>query len=439
MSVAPARRVAFTVIRRVLEQGAYADRALHAEAAGAGLDPRDRALATQLAFGTIQRRRTLDHLIDALSSRPVERLDVPVRVALELGLFQLVLLDGIPAHAAVHESVELVKRGPGGQGAAGLVNAVLRRARREAPARLAALDDATPESAALLHSVPDELARLWFAQYGPELARDLLGAVNRPAESSLRINTLGPPTVPLDWHAAPRWSGPGTAGAPELPEARILTRGVDLFATPQWAAGEIMPQARASMLVARTLDPRPGERVLDLCAAPGAKTTHLAALMGGQGELVAVEVHPGRAEALGRTAERMGATNVRVLCADGRRLPAELGDFDRVLVDPPCSGLGTLQSRPDIRWQNRLDHVTALTAKQRELLDAAAARTRSGGRLVYSVCTLHHAESEAIVDAFLAARPDWRPGPRYTTLPSLDHTDGFFIAALERAGSTASG
>jgi 16S rRNA (cytosine967-C5)-methyltransferase len=433
VSVAPARRVAYTVIRRVFEQGAYADRAVHSESDHAGLDPRDRALATNLVYGTVQRRRTLDFLIDALSNRPAERLDPAARAALELGMFQLVMLDGIAPHAAVNESVELVKRESGGQGAARLVNAVLRRARQDAPALLAALDDSTPERAAVLHSVPDWLARLWFEQLGPDAARELLAAVNEPAESAVRLNALVPGAPELDWHRAPAWNGPGSAGAPELPEARVLDSAFDVFGSPAWAAGQLMPQSRASMLVGRTLDPRPGQRVLDLCAAPGAKTTHLAALMEGAGELVAVEVHPGRAEALARTAERMGAGNVRVLNADARALGADLGEFDCVLVDPPCSGLGTLQSRPDIRWQNRVDNMAALSAKQTELLSAAAARVRAGGRLVYSVCTLNRAESDGVIDPFLAGQPEWSVLSRRTTLPSIDGTDGFFIAELARA------
>ncbi len=430
MSVAPARRVAYTVIRRVFEQGAYADRAVHSEADHAGLDPRDRALATQLVYGTVQRRRTLDHLIDALSNRPAQRLDPAARAALELGMFQLVMLDHVAPHAAVNESVELVKRESGGQGAARLVNAVLRRARQDAPALLAALDDHTPERAAVLHSVPDWLAQMWFEQFGADGARALLQAVNQPAESAVRINTLAAPSEEPPWHPAPPWR---SGDIPELPEARVFNGPFDVFGSAQWRAGQIMPQSRASMLVARTLDPRPGERVLDLCAAPGAKTTHLSALMESRGELVAVEVHPGRAQALARTAERMRATNVRVLTADARELPDDLGDFDRVLVDPPCSGLGTLQSRPDIRWQNRIDNLTPLTAKQAELLGSGAARTRSGGRLVYSVCTLNRAESEHVVDGFLAARPGWSIRSRRTTLPSIDGTDGFFIAELARA------
>jgi 16S rRNA (cytosine967-C5)-methyltransferase len=430
VNVSPARRVAYTVIRRVFESGAYADRALHAEADAAGLDARDRALATILAYGTVQRRRTLDYLINALSSRPADQLDPAARAALELGLFQLAMLDGIAPHAAVNESVELIKRESGGQGAARLVNAVLRRALRDAGTLLAQLQDATPEQAAVLHSVPDWLAVQWFEQFGSDEARALLRAINQPAESAVRLNTLAPPSEEPPWHAAPPWRSPDI---PALPEARVFDGPFDVFGSPQWRAGQLMPQSRASMLVGRTLNPRPGERVLDLCAAPGAKTTHLAALMEGHGELVAVEVHPGRAQALAHTAQRMAARNVRVLSADGRELPSELGDFDRVLVDPPCSGLGTLQSRPDIRWQNRIDNIAALAAKQSELLDAAAAHTRRGGRLVYSVCTLNAAEADTVIDAFLAGAPEWTALSRRTTLPSVEGTDGFFIAELARA------
>ncbi|WP_249009411.1 transcription antitermination factor NusB [Conexibacter sp. DBS9H8] len=432
MSVTPARRVAYTVIRRVFEDGAYADRALQGALGAAGLGPRDRAFATILSYGTVQRRRTLDHLIDSFSSRPVTRLDPGARAALELGMFQLALLDGVADHAAVHDSVALVKGESGGHGAARLVNAVLRAATAEARTRLAELDDATPARAAVLHSVPDWLADLFFDQFGPADARGLLAAANRPAESSVRINTLRPPGRPLDWAPAPPWAGPLTEGAPVLPEARILDGPVDLFGTPQWAAGEVIGQSRASMLVAATLDPQPGDRVLDLCAAPGAKTTHLAARMDGVGEIVAVEVHPGRAAALARTAERTGAVNVRVHVGDGANL-GEIGSFDRVLVDPPCSGLGTLAARPDIRWQPRLERLDSLCERQTALLEAGAARTRPGGRLVYSVCTLHRAEAEAIVDAFLAAHPGWWQRSRRTTLPHVEGTDGFFVAELERA------
>jgi 16S rRNA (cytosine967-C5)-methyltransferase len=417
----------------VFEQGAYADRALHAEAAG--LDQRDRALATTLAYGTVQRRATLDHVLDRLSTRPAAELDAPVLAALRLGLMQLLLLDGIAEHAAVHESVELVKRS--GRGGAGLVNAVLRRATREGRGILAELDDDTSANAATLHSVPPWLAELWWDELGPEQARALLRRINEPAETALRVNTL---VASAESVAAELGDGARPAPEPlELPEGLILSTPFDAFGSPLWARGAIMPQSRASMLAARALAPAPGERVLDLCAAPGAKTTHLAALMDDRGSLTAVEHHPGRADGLRRTLARLQVTCVTVEVADAaaQRAPAA---YDRVLVDPPCSGLGTLQSRPDLRWRTSPERIADTAALQSRILDAAARATAPGGTVVYSVCTISRRESEGVVDPFLLEHPEFAAdplvdgggGPYRQLLPHIDRTDGFFVARLRR-------
>lgn len=419
-SVAPARHVAYRVIRRVAEQGAYADRALHGEAAQLS-DPRDRALATTLAYGTVQRSRTLDHILARLSSRAPEKLDPPILAALRLGLFQLAFLDGIAEHAAVHESVELAKQQS--HGGAGLVNAVLRRAVRERAALLDDLSEQTPQSAAVMHSVPDWIAELWWRELGADTARALLAHINQPAESALRVNTLKAEGSEL--------SLPGHA-APELPEGRVLDGPFDVFGSDAFRRGLVMPQSRASMLVARTLAPEPGQQVLDLCAAPGAKTTHLAALIKNTGGVTAVEVHPGRAEALRETCRRLGATCVTVVNRDARNWPADQAAYDRVLVDPPCSGLGTLQSRPDLRWQPGRADLQALAAKQLQLLSAGAAQLRPEGALVYSVCTISRAESEEVIERFLTAHPDFRLESTRQLLPHRDATDGFFIARLTR-------
>jgi 16S rRNA (cytosine967-C5)-methyltransferase len=412
----PARRVAYAVLRRVFEQDAFADRAFTGEAARAGLEGRERSLAMQLAFGAAQRRGTLDHLIATLARRPVERLDPPIRAALRLGLFQLVFLDGIPAHAAVAESVELVKRdAPAG---AGLVNAVLRRGAREGAGLLAALDDTTPEGAALKHSVPPWLARLWFDERGADEARALLAAVNDAAEAALRAHGTTPQAL-IDAGVPAR---PGS----EPPESLVLTAPWDVAGSPQWRDGLVFPQSRASQLVARTLAPQPGERVLDLCAAPGGKTTHLADLMGNEGEIVAVEVHPGRAGALRETCERMHAGIVRVEEADAATFTTD-EPFDRVLVDPPCSGLGTLQSRPDLRWRASPERIAELAALQKRILDAAVNAVKPGGTLVYSVCTLSKPESEGVI-AEMAGRLELEEARE--TLPHRDGTDGFHIARL---------
>ena len=434
MSVAPARRAAYTVIRRVFEQGAFADRALHT--AVAELDGRDRALAMTLAYGTVQRARTLDHVLSAFVSRPLERLEPPVLAALRLGIFQILFLGGVTDYAAVNESVELAKRES--RGGSQLVNAVLRRASREGPKRLGQLDDGTPEHAAVLHSVPDWLAQMWWQELGPDRARALLASVNKPAESALRVNSLRstPEQVKAALQAssaarsAPPWED--QPGLPELPEMLVIDGAFDAFGSELFSAGALMPQARGSAVVARVLAPQSGERVLDLCAAPGGKTTHLAALMGGEGELVAVEVHPGRARALEQTCRQMGADHARVVQVDAREFSDEQ-PFDRVLVDPPCSGLGTLQARPDLRWQPRRSQLAELAAKQAQLLGTAAAQLRAGGSLVYSVCTISRQEGDQVVDAFLAQTPGFSCEQRWQLLPSTDGTDGFFIALLRRA------
>jgi 16S rRNA (cytosine967-C5)-methyltransferase len=448
--VSPARACALRVIRRVFEEGAYADRAFAGEAAR--LEPRDRALAMALSYGTVQRLATLDHVARALLSGPLEKLDPPVLAVLRLGLFELLYLGGAAEHAVVNESVELTKRLR--PHAAGLVNAVLRRATREGGAILERLDDERPDSegpiscgahthsAALLYSVPGWLASKWWEELGPDTARALMRVVNEPAESALRVNAL----VARPSEVAAALSVP-TRPAPGLPEGLVLDGPFDVQGSEVWRSGAVQPQSRASMLVSRIVAPQPGQRVLDLCAAPGGKTTHLAALMEDRGEIVAVERHPGRAAALERTVARMRASCVRVVVGDAAAPHTASQAFDRILVDPPCSGLGTLQSRPDLRWRARPEAIGELAILQSRILAAGASALAPGGALVYSVCTISRAEGVDVVEAFLREHDDFSPddliserpelggaewGPGVQLLPHRDGTDGFFIARLVR-------
>jgi 16S rRNA (cytosine967-C5)-methyltransferase len=392
------------VLLRVFEEDAYADRALRS--ASASLDDRDRALARQLTFGAVQRVRTLDHAIEKLGKRPVRKLDPPVRAALRLGAYQLGYLGGVPRYAAVNESVELVRHARL-ERAVPFTNAVLRRLTDGIGGLLGSL----PEGP-LKHSYPDWIWEIWRRDLGDEQALALMRAQNEPPETVVRLvrgEIDGEPT--------------------DIPGAWRVSR-VDEEAL---AEGRVWPQSRGSQLAGLCVGSQPGERTLDLCAAPGGKATMLA------GEVVSVEVNEARARELEENVARLGAPRVSVVQADGRALPAELNGFDRALVDAPCSGLGVLAARPDLRWRSR-----PLPDLQLELLQAAADRVRPGGTIVYSVCTINADESEAVVDASgLVVEPitEWpqfahpRRPEFLQTLPHVHGTSGFFVARLRVPGA----
>jgi 16S rRNA (cytosine967-C5)-methyltransferase len=353
--------------------------------------------------------RTLDHAIEMLGRRPVRKLDPPVRAALRLGAYQLGYVDGVPRYAAVNESVELVRRA-GLERAVPFANAVLRRVGDGIQGLLADL----PEGP-LKHSYPDWVYELWRDQLGEEEALALMRAQNEPPETVVRINRRKAQSNSL-LQGEPD---------PDLPDALHVER-VDEAAL---AAGLIFPQSRGSQLAGLVVGSREGERVLDLCAAPGGKATQLA------GDVTAVELHPGRARELEENCRLLGADNVHVLNADALSLPQELTGFDRALVDAPCSGLGVLAARPDLRWRAK-----PLPELQSQLLGAAAQRVRPGGTVVYSVCTINTEENEAVVDASgLEPEPLGEEWPQFAhprrpefllTLPHVHRTSGFFIARL---------
>jgi 16S rRNA (cytosine967-C5)-methyltransferase len=351
----------------------------------------------QLAYGTVQRVRPLDYAIETLGRRPVRKLDPPVRAALRLGAYQVAYMGSVPVHAAANESVELV-RAAGLERAVAFTNAVMRRLTDGILPLLERLAESTPAEAALKHSYSDWIAETWWREWGREDTLALMEAQNEPPETALRT-----------------------------PEGPVVVDEIP----PGWIEeGRAWPQSRGSQLAGSAVGARPGERVLDLCAAPGGKATQLAAVAA---EVVAVEKHPGRARELEANAARLGATNVSVLCADALELPPELGGFDRVLVDAPCSGLGVLNSRPDLRWRAR-----PLPELQRALLGTALERVKPGGSVTYSVCTMHRAENEDVligaeIEDLGSEFPNFRHprDPRFLlTLPHVHGTAGFFVARL---------
>jgi len=400
--ITPARRAAYEVLLRVFEQDAYADRAFRS--AAEGLDERERAFAQRLAYGSVQRVRTLDHAVETLGRRPVRKLDPPVRAALRLGAYQLGYTDTAP-HAAVNESVELVRRARL-ERAVPFTNAVMRRL----DAGIRPLLDALPEGA-LKESYPDWIHDVFVRVLEEDGALALMRAMNEPLETVVRLV-----------------SGelPAGAEATDVPGAFRVDRVDETLVT----AGRIWPQSRGSQLVGLCVDSQDGERVLDLCAAPGGKTGQL------RGEVTAVEIDANRASELRANLAAMRAANVTVVEADGTALPSELFGFDRALVDAPCSGLGVLAQRPDLRWR-----AEPLPELQLALLRAAAERVRPGGTLVYSVCTVNAEETLGVVEAsglrVLPLGEEWPQfahlrDPRFLQmLPHVHGTSGFFVSRLE--------
>lgn len=412
---------------------------------------RDRALLNAIVFGVLRTRGRLDHILARCTNLPWHAVDPPVQNALRVGLFQIVALDRIPTSAAVSTAVEAV-RAAGAPRAAAFVNAVLRRA----AARHAAIPPPDPKveplrAAAVAGSLPEWLVGRWRERYGAEATDALIIHLNAIPPLTLRANTLK--TGRAELAAALAACAERVELSPHAPEAVIVT-GLEprLTETAAFRDGWFQVQDEAAQLVSLLLDPRPGEAVLDACAGRGGKTGHLAQLMGNTGRLVAVDRHPRRVEALGREIERLGirCAEVRSLDWEAPESAAGLGSFDRILLDAPCSGLGTLRRNPDIRWRASESGLERHGRIQAALLDAAAASLKPGGILVYAVCSPEPEETVAVVDAFLSRRPQFRLATdlgRHAaalrpfldrrgclqTYPAAGYMDGFFAARLELA------
>ena len=400
-----AREVALDVLLRSEREEAWVDRAFAAEASRARLDPRDRGLAAQLAHGAVKAQRLLDACVVALADRDPAGLDPVARSIVRLGVYQLLLLDRVPPHAAVSTAVDLAaRRRPG---ARGLVNALLRRVADGGAGWLAGLPDTTIEEAALRRSYPDWIAATWAAAYGLDAARALMDAGNAVPETAFRVNGL---RDGADERIAAEFAelGAELGTDADAPGARVVD-GVDIAATRAFAAGDLVPMSRSAQRIAPFLRPEPGMRVLDACAAPGGKSGHIAELLGGGAGLTCVERDPGRARALAEALARQGADGCELLPIDVFQLPADRTGYDRILVDAPCSGLGTIGSRPDLRWRRAPGDVERLAALQRGMVDFLLPRLAAGGELVLSLCTLGTAESAAADDHAVAERLELRP------------------------------
>jgi 16S rRNA (cytosine967-C5)-methyltransferase len=454
MSISPARTTAFDILLQVEKEDAYASELLHS-AQYAALSPEDHGLATQIVMGVLRWRSQLDSTLSPFSKWPLEKLDAEVLTALRMGAYQLTRLERVPAHAAVHESVELVKRSRR-TSAAGLVNALLRKvgdtAAKSAGARRGAAEASSDSSSAIAaeYAHPAWLVARWLANFGAETTRAICVDNQRVPATHIRIRDISADSnaAPFDFVGAEVRLSPGSL----LATARRVESG-DITKTQAFRNGRIAIQDEASQLVA--LLAGQGSRILDACAAPGGKTAILAE-RNPEAVIVALDLHPHRTRLL---EERVQAPNVTVVIADLRKFP--VGEkFDRVLVDAPCTGTGTLAHHPEIKWRLGKENIRKLQALQTELVQAAMRQVAPGGTLLYSTCSLEPEECEQVVakvleetagkefavrsiyDELLRLRSGkilaadnverFIQGPYLRTFPGIHPCDGFFAALLQK-------
>jgi 16S rRNA (cytosine967-C5)-methyltransferase len=459
MPISQARTVAFDVLLRVAKQNAYADDVLLAEL-DRTVKTEDAGLATELALGVLRWQRLLDFVIDRYLKKRANAGDVEVRIALRMGVYQLLFLDRVPARAAVHESVELVKRARK-RSAATLVNAILRKAAKDplpgnspgdAVARFFPADLSLADRLGIQYSHPTWIVERWLGIYGENQTRSLLQANNRvPALTGYLLDPQRTEEARLSLQRGGCCIQPGQL----LRDAWVLEAG-NPAASDAVRRGWLAIQDEASQAVAHLVAPDPGNTVLDLCAAPGGKTLLLARMVGTLGHVIAADLHKNRVRAMRERFEIAGIRNVETIAVDGEQaLPFERA-FDRILVDVPCSGTGTLARHPEIRWKLHAEDLDDLHDRQARLLRNALPLLAPGGRLVYSTCSLEPEENEFIVREVLGALGDIYQiaDPRvviesrlqasvrlqsvvcadgfFRTFPAEHGTDGFFAAVIER-------
>lgn len=417
MAISVARKIAFEVLRRVEEEGAYASDLLHAEL-GAGVKAEDAGLATELVLGVLRWRRLLDFLLERQLKKPAARLELAVALALRMGLYQLRFLERVPARAAVNESVELVKRARK-TSAATLVNAVLRKAAGEAgtgAAKFLPAEISETERLGILHSHPTWMVERWVARFGEARAVGLLEANNRAPRLSCALHDLARrDEIFAGLRAAGLRVEPG-----EILRGAFAVAGGSVTRTAAFRDGLISIQDEASQVVPLLLGVREGERVLDMCAAPGGKTAALARAAGRAGLVVAADLHAHRLRGMREQFSRLGLGAVRLVELDAAR-PLPFGvRFDRILVDAPCSGTGTLGRHPEIRWRLKAEALAEFHVLQVALLRSGLERLAPGGRLVYSTCSLEAEENEFVVEEVLRSVSGVRLVPVHDLMGALD-------------------
>jgi len=445
-ALSPARRLAFDALKEIY-RGGYADVVLHRLLAKSHLSPVDRSFATELVYGTVRRQRTLDALIDQLGKKPARQQPLELRIILHLGFYQLRYLTQVPESAAVNTSVELTKAVSQAK-LSGVVNGILRQyiRRRQTGTDPLQLPSDRTTALGIQHSFPDWMVDLWLSQLGEAETTALCEWFNRPPAIDLRVNPLQLSREELQQRLTE--AGIAVKTLPHLPQALRLTQSVgSIQGLPGYAEGWWTVQDASAQLVSTLVHPQPGELVVDACAAPGGKSTHMAELMGDRGLIWACDRTPSRLKKLAQNIQRLQLNCIQTCTGDSTEITKFEGEGDRVVVDAPCSGLGTLHRHADARWRQTPESVTELADLQSRLLERAATWVKPSGTLVYATCTLHPAENEAVIEQFLAAHPHWQilppqvdePAAAFATSsgwvrvwPHRADMDGFFMVRLGR-------
>ncbi|XMB29064.1 16S rRNA (cytosine(967)-C(5))-methyltransferase RsmB [Paenibacillus sp. BR2-3] len=444
-----AREVALDVLVRVDEQGAYSNLLLNSSLQKAGLSREDSGLATELVYGTISRMNTLDYVLEKFVAKGIAKLQPWVRSLLRLSLYQILYLDRIPSHAAVNEAVNISKK-RGHQGISGMVNGVLRSVLRAGELPVLPKDLSESERVSIQHSHPLWMVQRWMDEYGAETAEAICAANNEPPAVSVRVNTT---MISRERLLNEMLEQGLQASASEVSPYGIVIRGGGNLALSTWYRdGFLSIQDESSMLVAEAVAPEPGMRVLDCCAAPGGKTAHMAELMKDEGYIFANDLHQHKARLISEQAQRLGLESIVTGSGDAMDLvnTCESSSFDRILLDAPCSGLGVIRRKPDLKWRKEPEDVASIAALQRVLLESVSKLLKPGGVLVYSTCTTEQAENGDIVSSFLEQSPDFTAitftsplwdrlqdtalgiGEGIQILPHHYGSDGFYIARLQR-------
>ncbi len=436
-----ARHTALTALLRVTGKGGYSNLVLDSLLRQNGLDRQDSAFAGVLFYGTLERLLTLDYVIAQHASRPMSALSREVQGILRLGVYQLLYLDGVPDSAAVNESVNLAKAFRQGAGAAGFVNAVLRSVIRDGSrVRLPEREKDPAYYLQIKYSAPQWLVKLLADSYGEAACeRFLARSIGRPPVTA-RVNTLRTDAAGLADALARE--GVRCLETP-VADAVLLENTGGVEALEAYQAGLFHVQDTACQLCCEALDPQPGETVLDLCSAPGGKAFTLAERMRGQGRVIACDLHEKRVNLIRQAAARLGLPNIEAFANDASKHNPDMPQADRILCDVPCSGLGIIRRKPEIKYKEAADFAP-LPAVQYRILETAAHYLKPGGLLVYSTCTVNPAENEQVVDRFLQGHAAFEAQPlsgllaaggqggRITLLGDIADSDGFFIAALKR-------